>query len=365
MILNGITKKYNDNSLAVDNLNLEIEKGEFLVLVGPSGCGKTTTLRMIAGLEKITDGTLVFNNEIINEMSPGERKIGMVFQSYALYPHKNVYENLAFGLRKAKVPKDDMNEMIQQTAKMLGLDGLLKRKPKHLSGGQRQRVALARAIVKQPNIFLFDEPLSNLDASLRVSTRKEISKLHQQLQSTMIYVTHDQVEAMTLGTKIAVMNKGKLEQIDTPANIYKNPRNTFVASFIGTPPMNLLNGNVGIKDKVPFVALSKRSWKVQNDKSEKLSEYEGQAVIIGIRPEDLFLTTEENEHFTGIIETIEYLGSETVIYCKTDVGDVLIRLERYNHLKIGDTVQIGFNVEKLHFFDSMKEENIFNESTNI
>ncbi|WP_400247997.1 ABC transporter ATP-binding protein [Niallia sp. JL1B1071] len=360
MILNGITKKYNDNSLAVNNLNLEIEKGEFLVLVGPSGCGKTTTLRLIAGLEKISEGTLVFNDQIINELSPGERKIGMVFQSYALYPHKNVYENLAFGLRKAKVPKDNMNEMIQHTAKMLGLDGLLKRKPKHLSGGQRQRVALARAIVKRPDIFLFDEPLSNLDASLRVSTRKEISKLHQQLQSTMVYVTHDQVEAMTLGTRIAVMNKGKLEQIDTPANIYKNPKNTFVASFIGTPPMNLLHGNVGIKDKVPFVTLSKRCWNIPKDKAEKLSEYDGQVVIVGIRPEDLFLTTKGNEHLTGIIETLEYLGSETVIFCKTDVGDVLIRLEGYNHLKIGDTVQIGLTLEKLHFFDSVKEENIFN-----
>lgn len=356
--LSGISKKYHNDALVVDNLNIEIERGEFIVLVGPSGCGKTTTLRMIAGLEEITDGILTFGNKIMNDCAPGERKIGMVFQSYALYPHKNVYENLAFGLKKAKVPKEKIETIIHATAEMLGLDGLLKRKPKHLSGGQRQRVALARAIVKEPDIFLFDEPLSNLDASLRVSTRKEIAKLHQRLQSTMIYVTHDQVEAMTLGTRIAVMNKGKLEQIDTPTTIYQHPRNLFVASFIGTPQINLLEATVEMKDSTPVIKCVNHIWKLLKNKEEKLSEYNGKKVIVGLRPEDLYIA-EENEILRGTIQNIEYLGSETIIFCQTEVGEITVKLDRYLPYRLGDPIKLGFESKKMHIFDVTTEQNIF------
>ncbi|MFT8322188.1 MAG: ABC transporter ATP-binding protein [Bacillus sp. (in: firmicutes)] len=359
IMLSSISKKYQNDALAVDNLNIEIEKGEFIVLVGPSGCGKTTTLRMIAGLEEITDGILTFDNKIMNNYAPGERKIGMVFQSYALYPHKNVYENLAFGLKKAKVPKGKIEKIIYATAEMLGLDRLLKRKPKHLSGGQRQRVALARAIVKEPDIFLFDEPLSNLDASLRVSTRKEIAKLHQRLQATMIYVTHDQVEAMTLGTRIAVMNKGKLEQIDTPTTIYQHPRNIFVASFIGTPQINLLDATVEIKDSTPIIQCVNHIWKLPKNKEEKLCKYNGQKVIVGLRPEDLYIAEEENGKVKGLIQNIEYHGSETIIFCKTEVGEITVKLDRYIPYCLGDSIKLGFENKKLHIFDATTEQNIF------
>ncbi len=281
-----VTKRF-DEVVAVNNFNLEVEDKEFLVLVGPSGCGKSTALRLLAGLEDISEGTLKISDRVVNDIAPKDRDIAMVFQSYALYPHMSVYDNMAFGLKLRKYPKDQIEERVQNAAEILGITTLLERKPRQLSGGQRQRVALGRAIVRDPQVFLLDEPLSNLDAKLRVQTRAEITKLHQRLETTFIYVTHDQVEAMTMASRIAVMNHGILMQVDSPQNLYDSPNNLFVAGFIGSPAMNLFNAELAQEGEDIVIKTNSFAVKVPENRRAALKSYVGKTVIFGLRPEDI------------------------------------------------------------------------------
>ena len=288
--LEGIRKVYDNDVVAVHGAEFEIKDGEFVVLVGPSGCGKSTTLRMIAGLETITEGHLFIGDLLVNDIPPKDRDIAMVFQNYALYPHMTVFDNMAFGLKLRKFPKEEINKRVRQAAEILGIEDILDRKPKQLSGGQRQRVAVGRAIVRKPQVFLFDEPLSNLDAKLRVQMRTEISKLHRQLDATMVYVTHDQVEAMTMGDRIVVMLDGHIQQIDTPLNLYDHPVNRFVAGFIGSPSMNFVTGEVAREDGLHFRALENVfTLPLAGQHETSLKYYEGKKVTLGIRPEDLYV----------------------------------------------------------------------------
>ena len=282
----NVWKKYGD-VIAVQDLNLAIEDKEFLVLVGPSGCGKTTALRCLAGLEEITQGEVLIDDQVVNDVAPKDRDIAMVFQSYALYPHMSVYDNMAFGLKLRKLDKADIDRRVQESARTLGIEGLLKRKPKELSGGQRQRVAVGRAIVREPKVFLFDEPLSNLDAKLRVQTRAELSKLHQRLETTFIYVTHDQTEAMTMASRIAVMNKGLLQQLDTPQVLYDHPNNLFVAGFIGSPAMNFFNGKVIVEEGTMYIDLGSFRVKVPEHDMPRYNSLIDKESIFGIRPDDI------------------------------------------------------------------------------
>jgi multiple sugar transport system ATP-binding protein len=326
-----VTKRY-DGTLAVDDLNLEIAHGEFLVLVGPSGCGKTTALRMIAGLEEITDGRLLIGDRVVNNLAPVQRDVAMVFQSYALYPHMTVYDNLAFGLRNKKVPKKEIDERVRRAGEILDLDQLLKRKPKQLSGGQRQRVALGRAIVREPSVFLMDEPLSNLDAKLRVATRAEILKLHQRVGTTTVYVTHDQVEAMTMGDRIAVMSRGVLQQIGTPEELYTRPVNMFVAGFIGSPAMNL----------VPAPAVGAG----------------GEGKVAGFRPEHVQLGNGSAEavHFDGRVEVVEYLGDEQIAHLVVGEAAIVAKLPIEDRIAGGTTQSFAVSRDKLHVFDAETEQ---------
>lgn len=365
VILKNVSKIYEDKTKAVDNVNLTIAEKEFVVLVGPSGCGKTTTLRMIAGLEEISEGEILIDGKVINHLPPKDRDIAMVFQNYALYPHMTVYENIAFGLRLKKLNKNEIEKRIKEAARVLGLENLLNRKPKALSGGQRQRVAVGRAIVRNPKVFLFDEPLSNLDATLRVQMRSEISRLHKELGTTMIYVTHDQVEAMTMGDKIVVMKDGKVQQIDTPLNLYNNPVNKFVAGFIGSPSMNFIEGK--IIDSGHIVFQSKQNnlrFNIPDKFIKPLSLYKNKSVWLGIRPENFMLIlnesdqSESNNEIEVEINLIEPLGNQTLIYFTFEDNQLIAEHRGFISIDIKTRQKFKLNLNKINFFDSTTEERI-------
>lgn len=354
--LKNINKVYPNGFHAVKGINLEIQDKEFLVFVGPSGCGKTTSLRMIAGLEEISDGELSIGEKVVNEVLPKDRNIAMVFQNYALYPHMTVSENMAFGLKLRKLKKEVIKEKVDKAANILGIEDLLDRRPKQLSGGQRQRVALGRAIVRDPEVFLMDEPLSNLDAKLRVQMRAELIKLHQELDTTFIYVTHDQTEAMTMGTRICVMNEGLIQQVDTPREIYNHPKNIFVATFIGAPQMNMFNGSVLEQGGKVFVEVNGYKKELTEDKAKLAKVYVGKEVVIGCRPEDLCIDT--GEGFDAVVDVMELLGSETYVYY-TAFGTTYIAKEGKNFTKgRGDSLQISFG-DNIHIFDKETEVALF------
>ena len=332
--LKNINKVYSNGFHAVKDVSLDIEDKEFLVLVGPSGCGKSTTLRMVAGLEEISSGELYIDDLLVNDVAPKDRDIAMVFQNYALYPHMNVFDNMGFSLKLKKVSKSEIKEKVHNAAKILGIEELLDRKPKQLSGGQKQRVALGRAIVRNPKVFLMDEPLSNLDAKLRIQMRSELIKLHQNLATTFIYVTHDQTEAMTMGTRIVVMKDGIVHQIDTPQNIYKNPANIFVAGFIGSPQMNFIDGTIIEKDNEMYFKFLDNMLQLPKDKASviQIKELVGKEVVLGIRPEDINHKEEMNiensvNPVDGIIEVVEMLGAEAFLYLNSDDIKLVVRAE--------------------------------------
>ncbi len=357
--LTGVDKVYSGTEKAVDNFNLEIKDGEFIVLVGPSGCGKSTTLRMVAGLEEITGGTIKIGERVVNDVPPKDRDIAMVFQNYALYPHMTVYDNMAFGLKLRKFPKKEIEARIKEAAKILGLEEYLERRPKALSGGQRQRVAVGRAIVRKPAVFLFDEPLSNLDAKLRVQMRVEISQLHSQLDSTMIYVTHDQIEAMTMGERIVVMKDGFIQQVDDPITLYDNPVNKFVASFIGTPPMNFIDGKIEVQgDDTYFVADGDVKLPVYEEHQALLKPYAGKDVTFGIRPEDIG-SSEAAESAPTIklkVKVIEPMGAETILYLDIGGATIISRVDAHKRYTIGDELEFTVIMKKTHFFDVDTED---------
>jgi len=354
--MKSISKVYDGGVRAVDNANITVEDKEFVVLVGPSGCGKSTTLRMVAGLEDITEGELLIDGEKMNDIPPKDRNIAMVFQNYALYPHMSVYENMAFGLRIKKVPKAEIDKRVNEAARILDIEKFLDRKPKALSGGQRQRVAVGRAIVRNPKVFLFDEPLSNLDAKLRVQMRAELSDLHLRLNATMIYVTHDQVEAMTMASKIVVMKDGKIQQIGAPLYLYNHPVNKFVAGFIGSPPMNFLT--VRVKDEGSAIMLDEGSFKIKADAShnEYLKNYIGKEVFFGIRPEDLaFNDKEVPNSMTVKVTVVEPLGADIHLWLTTETQPLVARTEPNHTFKVGDTAIFVPRMEKARYFDKETE----------
>jgi multiple sugar transport system ATP-binding protein len=345
---------------AVRDVNVEIQDREFVVLVGPSGCGKSTTLRMIAGLEEVSRGDIYIGDRRVNDVPPKDRDIAMVFQNYALYPHMSVYDNLAFGLKLRKYPKTEIKKRVNDAAGILGIEQLLDRKPKALSGGQRQRVAVGRAIVRQPKVFLFDEPLSNLDAKMRVQMRTEIAKLHQRLQATMIYVTHDQVEAMTMGDRIVVMNDGVVQQIDTPLALYNQPANLFVAGFLGSPPMNFVNGNLKQeRDSFLFSEIEGGTIQVRLRMQDRPAarEFVGRRILFGIRPEDIELAqSSTNDGSTGsfpaLVDIVEPMGAETNLYLQTGAHTVVCRSQRaLDHREAGHRLQFEMKLNKAHLFD--------------
>lgn len=356
--LKNLKKVYPNGFQAVKGIDLEIKDKEFLVFVGPSGCGKTTTLRMIAGLEEVSEGELYIDSKIVNDVLPKDRNIAMVFQNYALYPHMTVFDNMAFGLKLRKFKKSQISEKVDKAANILGIQDLLDRRPKQLSGGQRQRVALGRAIVREPEVFLMDEPLSNLDAKLRVQMRAELIKLHQELDTTFIYVTHDQTEAMTMGTRICVMNDGLIQQVNTPREIYNNPNNMFVASFIGAPQMNFFTGTIVEEESKIFVEYKGYKKELPKGKAEKVKNqgYIGKEVVIGCRPEDLCI--DDVVGFDAEVDVIELLGSETNVYY-TAFGITYIAKEGKNFTKVrGDALKISFR-DNVHAFDKETEDAIF------
>ncbi|TYQ15240.1 UNVERIFIED_CONTAM: multiple sugar transport system ATP-binding protein [Acetivibrio alkalicellulosi] len=365
--LKNIFKRYPGGVTAVNDFNLDIEDKEFIILVGPSGCGKTTTLRMVAGLEEISEGELYIGDKLVNDVAPKDRDIAMVFQNYALYPHMTVFDNMAFGLKLRKMPKDEIKRRVLEAAKILDIEHLLERKPKALSGGQRQRVALGRAIVREPKVFLMDEPLSNLDAKLRVQMRTEISKLHNKLQTTVIYVTHDQTEALTMGTRIVVMKDGYIQQVDTPTNLYERPNNMFVAGFIGSPQMNFINVKVDKSGDGIHLIFGKNSIKLPEGKTKKLesSEYVGKEVVMGIRPENLhdeavFLESMSDSTVNARVEVVEMLGSETLLYVIIEDVDFVARVNPRTKAKVGDLIKLAFDTNKVHLFDKETEKTILN-----
>lgn len=365
--LKHVFKRYDGGVTAVSDFNLDIEDKEFIILVGPSGCGKTTTLRMVAGLEEISEGEVFIGEKLVNDVQPKDRDIAMVFQNYALYPHMTVYDNMAFGLKLRKTPKEEIKRRVHEAAKILDIEHLLDRKPKALSGGQRQRVALGRAIVREPKVFLMDEPLSNLDAKLRVQMRIEISKLHQRLQTTIIYVTHDQTEALTMGTRIVVMKDGFIQQVDTPTTLYAKPLNLFVAGFIGSPQMNFINVKLEKKGSDIFAVFGKNSLKLPEAKAQKLegSDYIGKDVIIGIRPEDIhdeaaFLESMPDDIVEAKIEVLEMLGSETLLYTFVEDISVTARVNPRTKAKAGEAIKLVLDTNRCHMFDKETEKVILN-----
>ena len=365
--LRNVCKVYPNGFEAVKDFNLEISDQEFIIFVGPSGCGKSTTLRMIAGLEDISSGELRIGERLVNDVEPKDRDIAMVFQNYALYPHMTVYENMAFGLKLRKVPKDEIDKMVKEAAKILDLTPLLDRKPKALSGGQRQRVAMGRAIVRNPKVFLMDEPLSNLDAKLRVQMRIEIAKLHQRLGTTIIYVTHDQTEAMTLGTRIVVMKDGVIQQVDTPQNLYDKPQNLFVAGFMGSPQMNFLDAIVEVSGETAYLNVAGHSIPLPPQKSKKLIEggYDGKSVTFGIRPEDvydseMYVETSPMSVFESTIKVYELLGAEVFLYFDLEMFPMTARVDSRTMARPGDTIKFALDVEKIHVFDKETEMVITN-----
>jgi multiple sugar transport system ATP-binding protein len=346
---------------AVNDLNIAIEDKEFLVLVGPSGCGKSTALRLLAGLEEISDGQILIADKVVNDVAPKDRDIAMVFQSYALYPHMSVYDNMAFGLKLRKTPKEEIKRRVQEAAEILGIEHLLDRKPRQLSGGQRQRVAVGRAIVREPKVFLFDEPLSNLDAKLRVETRANISRLHQRLATTFIYVTHDQTEAMTMASRIAVMSQGVLQQIDSPQNLYDRPNNIFVAGFIGSPAMNFFNSTIVKDDGHLVVDGGSFHVRIPEEKTSIYEGYAGKSVIFGIRPEDI-----HDPHFSppGItpqpvdakVDVTELMGNEIFVYLNSGEHNFVARVDPRTKIHMGDDVNLSFNMLNMHIFDRDTEQ---------
>ena len=365
--LKNVCKVYPNGFVAVKDFNLEIADQEFIIFVGPSGCGKSTTLRMIAGLEEISSGELWIGDKLVNDVEPKDRDIAMVFQNYALYPHMSVYDNMAFGLKLRKVPKDEIDKSVHEAAKILDIEHLLDRKPKALSGGQRQRVAMGRAIVRSPKVFLMDEPLSNLDAKLRVQMRVEISKLHKRLQTTIIYVTHDQTEALTLGTRIVVMKDGVMQQVATPIDLYTKPCNMFVAGFIGSPQMNFIDCKV-VKDgddvKLEF---GSHSIKLPEGKAEKIVEggYIGKDVVLGIRPEDIkdeeiFVADGGDNVLDATVKVYEMLGAEVFLYFTVEGHDITVRVNPRTTARPGDTIKIALDTSKIHVFDKETEVTITN-----
>ena len=365
--LKNVCKVYPNGFEAVKDFNLEIADQEFIIFVGPSGCGKSTTLRMIAGLEDISSGELRIGERLVNEVEPKDRDIAMVFQNYALYPHMTVYENMAFGLKLRKVPKDEIDKMVKEAAKILDLTPLLDRKPKALSGGQRQRVAMGRAIVREPKVFLMDEPLSNLDAKLRVQMRVEISKLHQRLQTTIIYVTHDQTEAMTLGTRIVVMKDGVIQQVDTPQNLYDKPQNLFVAGFMGSPQMNFIDCQAVEQGGAVMLKFGNHSIKLTEKRAQKLidggytNEEFPKKVVLGIRPEDIkdeesFIAMSKDSSLEATVRVYELLGAEVFLYFDIDETiPVTARVNPRTTARPGDTITIAFDLTKIHIFDKETE----------
>jgi multiple sugar transport system ATP-binding protein len=360
--LEGIHKIYDGKVTAVRDVSVTINDREFVVLVGPSGCGKSTVLRMIAGLEEISTGTISIDGKVVNEVPPKDRDIAMVFQNYALYPHMTVYENLAFGLKLRKHPKDEIDRRVQNAARILGIDAYLDRKPKALSGGQRQRVALGRAIVRNPKVFLFDEPLSNLDANLRVQMRTEISRLHHRLQTTMIYVTHDQIEAMSMGDRIVVLKDGIVQQVDTPLNIYHHPANKFVAGFIGSPTMNFLSGTIRANGTAQFVQDgSPLSITLPASYRERLTG--STSVVLGIRPEHIFAEQKDGgEHMAPItanVEVVEPVGNEIFVYFTTGTASQYVaRFAADRPPEVGRSYTLLVDTTKLHFFDRETEKSL-------
>jgi len=350
-----VTKRFGD-VLAVNDMTLDIPDKEFLVLVGPSGCGKTTALRLLAGLEEISSGTIAIGDRVVNDIAPKDRDIAMVFQSYALYPHMSVYDNMAFGLKLRKMPKTEIDNRVKEAADILGIQKLLDRKPRQLSGGQRQRVALGRAIVREPQVFLMDEPLSNLDAKLRVQTRAEISKLHQRLQTTIIYVTHDQVEAMTMGTRIAVMKDGLLQQCDAPQVLYEKPANVFVAGFIGSPAMNFFDSKVvGTKEEM-WVDTGTFKVRVPLEKAARLGGYLGQQVVFGIRPDDMAdrrfrPQASDDTSFPVKVDVVELMGSEYYLYLLSGDKSFVGRVEYRTIIHPGETLDVTLDMDHMHAFD--------------
>jgi len=361
--LKNISKTFAGNVQAVQDVSLNIENKEFAVLVGPSGCGKSTTLRMIAGLEEATSGDIYIGEEMVNDVLPKDRNIAMVFQNYALYPHMSVYDNMAFGLKLRKYPKEEIDTRVKDAATILGIEKLLHRKPRELSGGQRQRVAVGRAIVRKPLVFLFDEPLSNLDAKMRIQMRTEIKKLHQRLQTTMIYVTHDQVEAMTMGDRIVVMKDGVIQQIADPIKLYDNPVNKFVAGFIGSPPMNFIDGSIIKKEDKFYFTEGKFQIKVIDAMMPKLAPYAGREVTFGIRPEDiydkLFVSEAPSENTVrAICEVIEPMGSESYLYINTGKNVIVAKVGSHDKPAINQDMDLVFDMSKVHFFDKDTENTV-------
>ncbi len=356
-----VVKQFGTNTVLSD-LNIAVEDREFLVLVGPSGCGKSTALRCLAGLEEITSGRILIGDRDVTNVAPKDRDIAMVFQSYALYPHMSVYDNMAFGLKLRKMPKNEIDQRVKEAAEILGITHLLQRKPRQLSGGQRQRVAVGRAIVREPKVFLFDEPLSNLDAKLRVQTRAEISKLHQRLKTTFIYVTHDQVEAMTMATRIAVMKDGILQQLDTPQNLYDRPGNVFVAGFIGSPSMNFFNaklvrGNDGLAVDCGAFAVRVPQPLPSYD------AYVGKSVVFGVRPEDIHDPefAPPGIHISEIeaqVEVTELMGNEVFLYLKSGDQSYVARVDPRTRARVGNTIKVAFNMDNMHLFDKDTEKAI-------
>lgn len=363
--LKSIYKKYPGGVTAVSDFNLEIKDKEFIILVGPSGCGKSTTLRMIAGLEEISDGELYIGDKLVNDVAPKDRDIAMVFQNYALYPHMTVFENMAFGLKLRKTPKDEIKRRVEEAARILDISHLLDRKPKALSGGQRQRVALGRAIVRDPKVFLLDEPLSNLDAKLRAQMRTEIAKLHKRLGTTFIYVTHDQTEAMTMGDRIVVMKDGFIQQVDSPQNLYEKPCNEFVAGFMGSPQMNFIDATVSKEGADYYLTFGANTVKVpaEKNKDDVLAPYVGKEVTFGIRPEDVhdepeFIEKSPETLVKAVVEVTELMGAETYLYLNIEGNAVTARVEPTSTAKSGDEISVALDMNKMHLFDKETEKAI-------
>lgn len=361
--LNKVSKTYGNGVRVVDEVSLGIENKEFMVLVGPSGCGKSTTLRMIAGLEDISSGNIYIGNKLVNAVPAKDRDIAMVFQNYALYPHMTVFENMAFGLKLRRYPKNEIMQRVNEAAEILGLKHLFSRRPRELSGGERQRVAVGRAIVRKPLVFLFDEPLSNLDAKLRVQMRTEIHKLHIRLRTTIIYVTHDQVEAMTMGDRIAVMRNGKIQQVADPITVYDHPKNKFVAGFIGSPPMNFMNGRLIKKEGRIYFDEGKLQVKLVEDIYKSITPYIGREVIFGIRSEDiydkLFVSDAPPENIVRVnCEVVEPMGSEVYLYLSTGKHTFIARVGAHDKPAVNQDIDMVFDMSKAHFFDKDTEETI-------
>jgi len=361
VVLKNVTKIFEEGKVvAVKDINLEVQDKEFVVLVGPSGCGKSTTLRLIAGLEEVTNGEIYIDDVLVNDVPPKDRDIAMVFQNYALYPHMSVYNNMAFGLKLRKFPKKEIDARVREAAEILGIQELLDRKPKALSGGQRQRVAVGRAIVRKPKVFLFDEPLSNLDAKLRVQMRAELSKLHHRLQATMIYVTHDQVEAMTMGDRIVVLKDGLIQQIADPLTLYDKPNNKFVAGFIGTPPMNFIEGALVKKKNGVYFGEGNFEVRLADKMAEGAKEYIGKEITFGIRPEDIYDklyakgATSDNT-VSATVEVVEPMGSELYVYVTTGKSPLVARLDPHSRVELNQKMDLVFDMGKVHVFDPQTE----------